>query len=84
MIRPSRPNNFDNTTPVAPPDREEVATTIERLKLNKASGYDGLPAEIFKAGGDELVRCMHHFLCNIWSLQSLPSVWCLSLLCPVL
>ena len=31
---------------------------IQRLKLNKASGYDGLPAEPepFKAGGDELVR----------------------------
>ena len=51
----SRPNTLDNT-PVAPPDREEVAVAIQRLKLNKASGYDGLPAELFKAGGDELVR----------------------------
>ena len=25
MIRPSRPNTLDNTTPVAPPDQEEVA-----------------------------------------------------------
>ena len=58
MIRPSRPNTLDNTTPVAPPDREEVAMAIQRL--NKTSGYDWLPAELFKAGGDELVRCMHH------------------------
>ena len=57
---------------------------IQRLKLNKASGYDGLPAELFKAGGDELVRCMHHLLCDIWSLESMPSDWSLSLLCPVL
>ena len=48
---------------------------------HKASGYDGLPAELFKAGGDELIRCMHHLLCNIWSLKSMTS---LSLLCPVL
>ena len=57
---------------------------IQRLKLNKASGYDGLPAELFKEGGDELVRCMHHLLCNMWSLESMPSDCCLSLLCPEL
>ena len=38
------------------------------------------PAELFKAGGDELVRCMHHLLCDIWSLETMPS----DLLCPVL
>ena len=65
MIRPSRPNTLVNTTLVAPPDREVVTMAIQRLKLNKASGYDGLPAELFKAGGDELVRCMHHLLCDI-------------------
>ena len=75
---------MDNTTPVAPPDREEVAMSIQWLKLNKASGYDGLPAELFKAGGGELVRCMHHLHCNIWSLESMPSDWSLSLLYPVI
>ena len=75
---------MDKTIPVAPSDREEVAMAIQGLKLIKASGYDGLPAELFKAGGDELVLCMHHLLCNIWSLESMPSDWCLSLLCPVL
>ena len=45
MIRPSRPNTLDNTTSVAPALREEVAMAIQRLKFNKASGYDGLPAE---------------------------------------
>ena len=59
--------------PVAPPEREEVAIGILRLKFNKGSGYDGLPAKLFKAGGDELVRCMHHLPCNIWSLESMPS-----------
>ena len=31
-----------------------------------------------------MVRCRHHLLCNIWSLESMPSDWSLSLLCPVL
>ena len=34
--------------------------------------------ELFKAGGDELVRCMHHLLYDIWSLESMPSDWSLS------
>ena len=39
MIRPSRPKTLDNTTPVAPPDCEEVAMAIQRLKLNKSRGW---------------------------------------------
>ena len=52
MVSPSRPNTLGNATPVASQDREEMAIAIQRLKFNKASGYDGLPAELFKAGGD--------------------------------
>ena len=70
MIRPSRPNTLDNTTRVAPPDWEQVAMAIQRLELNKASGYDDLPAELFKVEGDELVRCLHHLLCNILSQKA--------------
>ena len=84
MIRPSRPNTLENTTLVAPPDREEVYMAIRRLKLKKASDYDGRLAKLFKAGEDELVRCMHHPLCNIWSQESLPSDWSLTLLYTVL
>ena len=35
-----------NTIPVASPERAEVAIAIQWLKCNKASGYDGLPAEL--------------------------------------
>ena len=43
-----------------------------------------LSAEICKAGGYELVHSRHHLLCDIWSLESMPIDWSLSLLCPVL
>ena len=49
----------------------QLANAIQWLKFNKASGHDGLPAEVFKAGGDELVSYLHHILCNIWSLESM-------------
>ena len=48
MIRTSRPNTLDNVTPAAAPDREELVIAIQRLKFNKASGYDGLTGEIIK------------------------------------
>ena len=40
--------------PVAPPDWEEpgrLAIAIQRLKFNKASGDDSLPADSLKAAG---------------------------------
>ena len=83
MVSPSRPIAH-NHTPVDPPDRDEVTIAIKRLKSNKACGYDGLPAELFKAGGEELINSMHSLLCQIWSNESMPSDWSLSVLCPVL
>ena len=46
FVRLIGPDTSDNATPVAPPDREEVAMAIQRLKFNKTSGYDSLPAEL--------------------------------------
>lgn len=44
---------------IPPPRHHEVRVAIKRLKNNKAAGADGLPAELFKAGGNELIVCMH-------------------------
>ena len=72
-------SHFGPCYPSSPPHREQVAIAIQRLKFNNASGY-----ELFKAGGNELVSCMHHLLCNIWPLQNMLSEWSRSLLCAVL
>ena len=45
---------------------------------------DGLPVELFKAGGDELLRRMHQLIYRIWLEESMPSDWNLSALCSVL
>ena len=47
----------DDWIEIPPHSHNEV-----RLKKNKAAGPDGLPAELFKARGDELVRSLHQFL----------------------
>ncbi|XP_053968269.1 uncharacterized protein LOC128869687 [Anastrepha ludens] len=60
-------------------DHDEVRIAITRLKNNKASGADELPVELFKHVGEELVRCMHQLLYKIWSDESMPADWNLSL-----
>lgn len=75
---------YDDGIDVPCPRHDEVKVAIQRLKNNKASGADGLPAELFKAGGDELVRSMHQLICEIWLGESMPEDWNLSTICPIL
>ncbi|XP_060665808.1 uncharacterized protein LOC132798106, partial [Drosophila nasuta] len=75
---------IDDNVDIPLPSHDEVRVAIMRLKNNKAAGADGLPAELFKAGGEELIRCMHQLFCKIWVEDSMPNDWNLSVLCPVL
>ena len=67
---------------IPPPSHNDIRVAIQLLKNNKTAGSDGLPAELSKA--DELVRIMHQLICRIWLEESMPSVWNLSAVCPVL
>ena len=73
----------DDGIHIPPPDYDEVCIAIKRLKNNKAPGADGIPAELFKTGGQELIKRMHRLLSKIWSEESMPSDWNLSILCPI-
>ena len=53
-------------------------------RTNKAAGVDDTSAELFKAGGDELIRCMHQLINKIWLVECMPEEWNLSILCPIL
>ena len=75
---------IDDNLDVPPPSHDEVRVAIQRLKNSKAAGADGLPAELFKTGGDVLIGSMHQLICKIWLAESMPDDWNLSVLCPVL
>ena len=79
------PNPIDDDgVEIPPPSHEEVKVAITLLKNNKAAGPDGLPAELFKIGCNELVGRMHQLIYKIWLEESMPNDWNLSVLCPVL
>ncbi|KAJ8038984.1 hypothetical protein HOLleu_16561 [Holothuria leucospilota] len=56
----------------APPTLEEVMRASKQLKPNKALRPDGIAAEIFQHGGDQLTSCMHRLFTKIWEDVDLP------------
>ena len=45
---------------------------IKELQCGKAAGPDGIPPEVFKAGGQLLVKKLTEFLCKCWEDGCLP------------
>ena len=57
------------------PTIADMARTIAGLKDGKASGGDGIPAEVWKHGGDNLFSRLHQLITNAWEVGSVPQVW---------
>ncbi|XP_062834399.1 uncharacterized protein LOC134298378 [Anolis carolinensis] len=55
------------------PSLEEVSNAISQQKNNKASGPDGIPAEIFKEGGPELIQQLHQLIEKVWMTEKIPA-----------
>jgi len=55
-----------------PTNATEVLCTVNQMASGKASGPDGLPSELFKAGGPEIINKLVTLYGNIWSKQSVP------------
>ena len=51
---------------------EEVRTAVKQMKCNKASGGDGIPAEVYKHGVTALVRHLHRIFLKIWKNEEVP------------
>jgi len=57
------------------PSIEEISAAANNLKINKAPGPDGIPAEIFKYRGSLLLWRLHSFISNAWASNILPTQW---------
>lgn len=56
----------------SPPTLDEVKQAVKTLKSRKAAGQDGIPPEVFKYGGIELIRRLHKLFLRIWNEEDVP------------
>jgi len=66
------PNWAANIDLIQPPTVSEVYRAVNQMASGKAPGTDGLPAEVFKAGGPNLITKLAQLSQNIWSKRSVP------------
>ena len=55
-----------------PPSLEEVKTAVKKMQAHKASGIDGLPAELYKYGGDQLLEKLTSLFTLCWEEGEVP------------
>ena len=53
----------------------EVKWSLGNITLNKASGGDGIPVELFQILKDDAVEVLHSICQHIWKTQQWPQDW---------
>jgi len=61
----------------------EVKWALERITMNKASGGDGIPIELFQILKDDVVKVLHRICQQIWKTQQWPQDWKMSVFIPI-
>ena len=62
----------------------EVEWALGSNTMNKASGGDGIPAELFPILKDDAVKVLHSICQHIWKTQQWPQDWKRSVFIPIL
>ena len=53
----------------------EVKQALESITMNKATGGDGIPVELFQILKDDAVKVLHSICQQIWKTQQWPQDW---------
>ena len=79
------PDNHDGMITHLEPDILEckVNRALESITLNKASGGDGIPIELFQIRKDNAVKMLHSICQQIWEIQQWPQDWKRSVFIPI-
>ena len=56
---------------------------VQKLRNYEAPGTDNIPAELFKYGGNELVKHLLTITKDIWQKEKMPTEWNESIICPL-
>ena len=71
------PDNHDDVITNLEPDilECEVQWALESITMNKASGGDGIPVELFQILKNDAVKVLHSICQQIWKTQQWPQDW---------
>ena len=53
----------------------EIKWALESITMNKASGGDGIPVELFQIIKDDAMQVLHSVCQKIWKTQQWPQDW---------
>ena len=79
-------DNHDGVITHLEPDilEQEVKWDLGSISTNKASGGDGIPAELFQILKDDALKVLHSICQQIWNTQQWPQDWKRSVFIPIL
>ena len=79
------PDNHDGVFTHREPDILEckVRWALGNITMNKASGGDGIPVEVFQILKDDAVKVLHSICQQIWKTQQWPQDWKRSIFIPI-
>ena len=79
------PDNHDGVITHLEPDilECEVKWALGSITMNKTSGGDGIPDELFKILKDDTVKVLHLICQQIWKTQQWPQDWKSSFFIPI-
>ena len=61
----------------------EVKWALENITMNKATGGDGIPVELFQILKDDALKVLHSICQQIWKTQQQPQDWERSVFIPI-
>ena len=78
------PDNYDGVTTHLEPDivECEVKWALGSI-MNKVSGGDGIPVELFQILKDDVVKMLHSICQQVWKTQQWPQDWNRSVFIPI-
>ena len=79
------PDNYDGVITHLEPDILgcEVKWALGSITMNKASGGDGIPLELFQILKDDAVKVLHSICQQLWKTQQWPQDWKRSVFIPI-
>ena len=73
---------FISNEDVPLPTTEEVRAN-QKLKNNKCTCSNSIPAQLLKAAGINVIDGFHQLLFKIWNVQTMRNKWNQTIICPI-